>query len=52
MTECKSTIVLGDDYGDNDCTFHCQLEVGHGGMHVETGRIGLKKYSIVWSDGK
>ena len=37
MTKCKSKIEFGDDFGDNECTFHCQLEKGHTGKHQEKG---------------
>jgi hypothetical protein len=36
---CNSTIQFGDDYGDNHCTFHCQLEEGHSGSHIEIGNM-------------
>lgn len=49
MTQfCKSKIVFGDDYGDNDCTFHCQLEEGHNGMHEECGKMYDQPYKITW----
>ena len=35
MANCKSELELGDDYGDNSTTFHCQLEEGHKGKHQE-----------------
>jgi len=33
---CGATLALGDDFGDNQITFHCQLPLGHEGEHVET----------------
>jgi hypothetical protein len=36
MTDkCGAILSLGDDMGDNDCTFKCQLEKGHEGLHQE-----------------
>jgi hypothetical protein len=50
---CKATIKFGDDYGDNDCTFHCQLEEGHDGPHQEIGEMGYEKcpmpYTMAWN---
>jgi hypothetical protein len=33
--QCNARMFLGDDYGDNDATFRCQLPVGHEGPHQE-----------------
>ena len=41
---------LGDDYGDNTCTFHCQLPLNHEGPHGELGQQGRITYSIYWSE--
>lgn len=49
MAICKAVLIFGDDYGDNECTFHCQLEEGHGGAHMETGDQDEKDYVMVWS---
>jgi hypothetical protein len=32
---CGAKMFLGDDYGDNSCTFRCQLPAGHEGLHEE-----------------
>ena len=53
MTErCKATIKFGDDFGDNDTTFHCQLEEGHSGKHKEVGDMGYppekRPYVLEW----
>jgi hypothetical protein len=49
MTKCNAVIKFGDDYGDNDCTFHCELEEGHEGKHLETGTVrGTIPYSLTW----
>jgi hypothetical protein len=34
---CNAIIKFGDDYGDNETTFHCQLKKGHKGSHQESG---------------
>jgi hypothetical protein len=43
MPVCNAHLILGDDHGDNDCTFKCQLEKGHSGPHNEKFRDGLCK---------
>ena len=48
MPKCSSTLVLADDYGDNSCTLHCQLEEGHAGLCTETGDLNGQRYTIVW----
>lgn len=49
---CKATIKFGDDFGDNSCTFHCQLEAGHEGSHKEAGDMGYgvlpMPYTLTW----
>lgn len=37
---CGAKLSLGDDHGDNDCTFHCQKEHGHDGPHEEKSQRG------------
>ncbi|OHD18664.1 MAG: hypothetical protein A2Y38_19525 [Spirochaetes bacterium GWB1_59_5] len=32
---CGAILSLGDDHGDNSCTFRCQLPPGHEGFHSE-----------------
>ena len=34
--QCVEKLELGDDFGDNSITFHCQLVGGHGGSHQES----------------
>lgn len=54
MAKCKSSIEFGDDYGDNSCTFHCQLKIGHQGPCIEAAIMtGLedepdKHYGLMW----
>ena len=52
MERCKASIVFGDGHGDNDTTFHCQLDIGHEGKHEETGDMGYGiiklPYSLTW----
>lgn len=33
--KCGAILLLGDDYGDNSCTFRCKLPKGHEGLHQE-----------------
>ena len=35
MKRCGCQLSLGDDFGDNSCTFKCQLEYQHEGQHEE-----------------
>jgi len=32
---CEATLEIGDDYGDNHATMHCQLSAKHDGPHQE-----------------
>ena len=47
--KCEATIEFGDDFGDNHCTFHCQLENGHEGPHKEIGDMGVVKYRMPYT---
>lgn len=47
--KCVEALVLGDDFGDNDCTFYCQKDDGHEGLHEETGKVEGAEYKIEWS---
>ena len=54
-TRCKATIVfglLGDDYMEANCTFHCELAPRHKGPHQETGTLpGMsyeQPYILTW----
>ncbi|MCK9592847.1 MAG: hypothetical protein M0Q91_12660 [Methanoregula sp.] len=40
---CKAILEIGDDYGDNTATIHCQLPRGHEGQHEEKYSTGFKK---------
>lgn len=46
--KCNATIKFGDDFGDNETTFHCQLKEGHRGEHEECGDMYGKKYALKW----
>ena len=47
--KCGATICFGDDFMDNTCTFHCGLDKGHTGRHVETGDMGMAmSYRLEW----
>ena len=50
---CKSKISFGDDFGDNETTFECELKNGHKGKHHETGKIYEEQlYELYWEDKK
>jgi len=46
--KCNKTISFGDDYGDNETTFHCQLEKNHKSNHQECGTLYGSKYKVEW----
>ena len=52
VEKCGLTIEFGDDFGDNHCTFHCQLEKDHEGPHMEVGDMGYGRmpipYTLTW----
>jgi len=53
MAKCKGSIEFADDYGDNETTFHCQLEEGHRGPCIEAAIMGGlgepdKHYGLMW----
>lgn len=48
VRKCRARIRFGDDQGDNDCTFRCDREKGHGGPHMESGKIGRSPYAVSW----
>lgn len=50
LETCGKTIEFGDDYGDNSCTFSCELQNGHDGQHRETGDIDGSKYTLYWME--
>jgi len=49
--ECDSEIIFADDFGDNPCTFHCQLKNGHRGKHRAVGIIKneLSPFNQPWT---
>ena len=55
---CKALLDIGDNYGDNSATMHCQLLAGHKGTHQEkwTGygsRRGLVFFAtLIWYQRK
>lgn len=45
---CESTIAFGDDFGDNESTFHCELPPGHEGLHQESGDMYGQPFTLTW----
>lgn len=46
---CKETLEIGDDFGDNSCTFHCRNnEEGHEGEHKETTEWDDVTFTVTW----
>lgn len=50
MKPCKQVLSLGDDFGDNSTTFHCELDAGHVGPCQEEGCNSGRMYVITWRD--
>ena len=48
MNKCRAIASIGDDLGDNSCTFRCQLESGHSGQHSETFKVDTKNLTMTW----
>jgi hypothetical protein len=46
--ECNRRLEIGDDYGDNSCTFRCKLPQGHEGPHREEFRTGGDTVTMTW----
>lgn len=45
-TPCKAHLYIGDDFGDNSATMHCQLPMNHPGRHQEVFRKGT--VTVTW----
>lgn len=41
---CGATLILGDDHGDNSCTFRCAHRYGHIGLHGEV----TSTFKVMW----
>ena len=49
MNCCEAKMQFSDDFGDNCCTFHCQLEKGHEGPHQEKGKLyDQYPFNLTW----
>lgn len=42
--KCNARLELGDDYGDNSCTFLCELNPDHQGRHKES----CSRFTMEW----
>lgn len=50
-SKCKAIMTFGDDFGDNSCTFRCELEDGHDGSHRESGSMYNEfPYTVAWTE--
>lgn len=47
---CHSFVQFGDDYGDNQSSFHCELPANHDGKHQESGCQYGKEYVVQWTE--
>lgn len=45
--ECNARLYCGDDFGDNETTFRCQLKPKHKGKHCEKFSQPWVKYAEV-----
>ena len=47
---CKDVLRIGDDFGDNECSFTCTLAAGHDGPHCDQfefeGRLVVVEWQI------
>ena len=48
MTQCNAELHIGDDYGDNRATMHCQLAIGHDGPHQEAFERRSTPVTLTW----
>jgi len=46
--KCLAELHIGDDYGDNCCTMHCQLPIGHEDRHKEEYEQGDELVTVQW----
>lgn len=47
---CGALLQIGDDHGDNHCTFVCALPSGHDGEHREVTRDGEPgMFTMTWT---
>lgn len=46
--KCPATLEIGDDYGDNYATMHCDQPEGHDGPHSEIFFDG--RATVTWTD--
>jgi hypothetical protein len=48
---CPAELYIADDFGDNEATVRCQLELGHSGQHKEEWARdgGVQKCCITWT---
>ena len=47
--ECNERLEIGDDWGDNTCTFRCQEPPGHAGPHREEFESGGRPVTVTWA---
>jgi len=45
---CKDVLEIGDDFGDNSCSFLCMLEAGHDGPHLNEFEHYGKSVLVEW----
>jgi hypothetical protein len=51
MNKCQAIMIFGDDHGDNECTFRCELEEDHKGSHRESGSMrSTFPYTLQWNE--
>lgn len=50
---CNDILRLGDDFGDNECSFACIREAGHDGPHRDEFEHERQPVVVTWyaSDG-
>lgn len=48
LVNCPAHLKVGDDFGDNECTFKCSLKKGHRGLHKESYKRGKGLVVVRW----
>ena len=49
---CEDVLRIGDDYGDNECSFRCMLETNHSGPHKDEFEHEWRLVVVVWHAGE
>jgi len=45
---CGDILRIGDDFGDNECSFACMLAAGHDGLHSVEFELEGRSVVVKW----